>query len=103
MTPDFSMARNEMRRLLSIFAVCLFFFTGPAFAEAKHTQDTEGFEPVASDMLQRGESIPASRLVAAAYGFIFVAVTVWVGSVAARARRVEEELMALRKKIDPKI
>jgi hypothetical protein len=102
MTPDFSMARNEMRRLLSIFAVCLF-FTGLAFAEAKHTQDAEGFEPVASDMLQRGESIPASRLIAAAYGFIFVALTVWVGSVAARARRVEEELMALRKKIDPKI
>jgi hypothetical protein len=63
-------------------------------------KDNEGFEPVASDMMSRGESIPANRLVGAAYGFIFAAVTVWVGSVAARTRRVEEEIEGLKRKLE---
>lgn len=91
-----------MRRLLSLLSLCLLLIAGVAAAQPAPTKDAEGFEPVASDMMQRGETIPGSRLVAAAYGFIFVAVVVWVGSVAARARRVEEELIALRKKIEAK-
>ncbi len=50
-------------------------------------------------MLQPGETIPASRLVAGAYGFICAAVVVWVGSVARRARRLEDEVDELKKKL----
>jgi hypothetical protein len=66
------------------------------------TRDSEGFEPVAGDMMARGETIPANRLVAAAYGFIFATLVVYVAGVAARARRVEEELAALKRKLDEK-
>ena len=64
-------------------------------------KDAEGFEPVNGDMMmQRGEFIRADRLVAGAYGFIFAAVVVYVASVAARARRVELEAEALRRKLE---
>jgi ribose/xylose/arabinose/galactoside ABC-type transport system permease subunit len=62
--------------------------------------DDQGFEPVAADMMDKSESIPANTLVGAAYGFIFAAVVVWVATVVARTRRVEEELDALRRKLD---
>ena len=48
----------------------------------------------------RARRIPASRLVAAAYGFICAAVVVWVASVARRARRLEDEVDELKKKIE---
>jgi hypothetical protein len=70
-----------------------------ALAQEPPKKDNEGFEPVNGDMLQPGESIPASRLVGAAYGFICVAVVVWVASVARRARRLEDEVDELKKKI----
>jgi hypothetical protein len=63
-------------------------------------KDNEGFEPVNGDMMVRGESIPASRLVAGAYGFIFAAVVVYVASVVSRVRRVEEDVEALRRKLE---
>jgi CcmD family protein len=71
----------------------------PAAAPQK---DAEGFVPVNGDMMQPGESIPASRLVALAYGFIFSAVLVYVASVARRSRRVEQEMDALKRKLQQK-
>jgi hypothetical protein len=65
-------------------------------------KDAEGFEKVDSSMTAPGESIPADRLVAAAYGFIFGAVVVYAASVAARTRRVEEEMDELRRKLEKK-
>jgi hypothetical protein len=65
-------------------------------------KDNEGFEKVDGSMTARGESIPADRLVAGAYGFIFSAVVVYAASVAARSRRVEEEMEELRKKVEKK-
>jgi hypothetical protein len=61
--------------------------------------DKEGFEPVNGDMM-RGESLPASSLVAGAYGFIFAAVVVYVGSVVSRVRRVEEDVEGLKRKLE---
>jgi hypothetical protein len=52
--------------------------------------------------MQSGESIPASRLVATAYGFIFASVAVYVASVVSRSRRVEEEMLELKKKLEAK-
>ncbi len=63
-------------------------------------KDSEGFVPVNGDMMQPGETIPAARLVGLAYGFIFAAVLVWVGTVARRSWRVERELESLRQKIE---
>ncbi len=89
-----------MKRTLQIafFGFFLLAF-GAAFAQSAPPKDNEGFEPVNGDMMQQGESIPASRLVGAAYGFICAAVVVWVASVARRARRLEDEVDALKKKL----
>jgi hypothetical protein len=72
-----------------------------AFAD-EPKKDAEGFEKVDSSMMAPGESIPADRLVAAAYGFIFGAVVVYAATVAARTRRVEEEMDELRRKLEKK-
>ena len=84
-----------MKRM--IFIVMLLF---GSFAFAQDKKD-DGWEKVDGSMTAAapGETIPASTLVGAAYGFIFVALLVWVGSVASRSRRVEEELDSLRAKL----
>jgi hypothetical protein len=88
-----------MKRIIQI-AFFAFFLGGVAAAQQPPQKDTEGFEPVNGDMMQKtGESIPASRLVGAAYGFICAAVVVWVASVARRARRLEDEVDELKKKL----
>jgi CcmD family protein len=46
------------------------------------------------------EELPAGRFVAAAYGFIWIAVLVYVVSIARGLGRVREDLGALKKKID---
>ena len=88
-----------MKRIVQIvmFAFVLCGLTLSFAQEGK--KDNEGFEPVNGDMMQPGESIPASRLVGGAYGFICAAVVVWVASVARRARRLEDEVDELKKKI----
>ena len=87
-----------MKRILQI-ALFAFFLCGVAFAQPAPKQGGEGWEAVNGDMMQPGESIPASRLVGAAYGFICAAVVVWVASVARRARRLEDEVDELKKKL----
>ena len=84
-----------MKRM--IFIVMLL-FGGVVFAQEKKD---DGWEKVDGSMTAAapGETIPASTLVGAAYGFIFVALLVWVGSVASRTRRVEEEIESLRAKL----
>jgi hypothetical protein len=90
-----------MKRIIRIalFALFALFLGGVALAQEGPKKDAEGFEPVNGDMMQPGESIPASRLVGAAYGFICCAVIVWVASVARRARRLEDEVDDLKKKL----
>jgi len=90
-----------MKRIIRIvlFGLFLFGLAGAALAQGAPKKDNEGFEPVNGDMMQQGETIPASRLVGAAYGFIFAAVVVWVASVARRARRLEDEVDELKKKL----
>ncbi len=71
----------------------------PATATAK-TVDAEGYEAVLQGELMVGEQLPANKLVAGAYGFILACLVVWIASVAVRSRKVEEELEALRARID---
>ena len=85
-----------MKTLLVLLAL-----SAPAFAQAPPKQD-DGFEKVDGSMTAPGESIPAANLVAGAYGFIFAAVTIYAASIAARARRVEEEMDELKRKLEKK-
>ncbi|HWE31174.1 MAG TPA: hypothetical protein VHB97_24375 [Polyangia bacterium] len=90
-----------MKRIIQIafFALFAWLASGVALAQDAPKKDGEGWEAVNGDMLQPGESIPAARLVGGAYGFICAAVVVWVASVARRARRLEDEVDELKKKL----
>ena len=88
-----------MKRIIAIAFLGLFFFGGVALAQEPPKKTNDGYEQVNGDMLQPGETLPASRLVVGAYGFICAAVVVWVASVARRARRLEDEVDELKKKI----
>ncbi len=81
-----------------MFVLLLLLGGGTALAAA----DKEGFEPVNGDMMARGESVPAPRLVAGAYGFIFGALLLYVATVVLRTRRLEEEMQELKRRIEKK-
>lgn len=89
-------------RWLSAAALCLAMAT-PALAGPpdEKDKDKEGWSAVSrpADMNPEAESVPAAPLVAGAYGFIWVAVLVYVGTVAQRARRLQAEVDALRKRL----
>lgn len=73
----------------------------PALAGPQEEKDKEGWSAVSrpADMNPEAESVPAGPLVAGAYGFIWVAVLVYVGTVAQRAKRLQAEVDALRKRL----
>jgi CcmD family protein len=63
------------------------------------TAAQEGFVPV--DQLPKPQdTIPAPRLVAAAYGFVWVAVLVYVWSIRRRLTTVERELQVVSRRVD---
>jgi CcmD family protein len=87
-----------MKKLLSIFVFML--FLGGMAAASQPKVDNEGFEQVNGDMMQKGESIPATALVGAAYGFIFLALLGYVVSIARRADRLAAEADELKRKLE---
>ena len=64
-----------------------------AVAEVDQPQPPKEFVPV--DEVPPGEQIPAINIVAAAYGFVWVAVLGYVWSIAKRLKHVEAELADL--------
>ena len=64
-----------------------------ASAKADQPQPPKEFVPV--DEVPPGEQIPAINMVAAAYGFVWVAVLGYVWSIAKRLKQVETELADL--------
>lgn len=70
---------------------------GPAPAKP----DDSGWvrETLPPEMAAARETVPAAPLVAGAYGFIWVAVLVFVGSVAVRTRRLEGDIAALERRL----
>jgi hypothetical protein len=88
-----------MKKLFCVLT--LLFALAPAASAQAPAKDSEGFEAVDGSMMAKtGESIPASKLVAAAYGFIFFAVLGYVASVTLRVRQVEDELDEIKRKLD---
>ena len=80
-------------RLLRLSAVVLALtVTTPALSTAQ-PQPPKEFVPV--DDIPQGEQIPAINMVAAAYGFVWVAVLGYVWSIARRMKHVEAELADL--------
>ncbi|HYB94273.1 MAG TPA: CcmD family protein [Vicinamibacterales bacterium] len=65
----------------------------PASVDATQPQPPKEFVPV--DEVPPGEQIPAINLVAAAYGFVWLAVLGYVWSIARRLKTVETELADL--------
>ena len=64
-----------------------------ALAKEEQPQPPKEFVPV--DDVPAGEQIPAINLVAAAYGFVWVAMLGYVWSIARRLKTVESELTEL--------
>ena len=65
----------------------------PAAIAARQPPPQSEFVPV--DEIPPGEQIPAINLVAAAYGFVWVALLGYVWSIARRLQKVEAELLDL--------
>jgi CcmD family protein len=65
----------------------------PSTTMANQPRPPEGFVPV--DGVPPGEEIPALNMVAAAYGFAWVALLGYVWSIAKRLKQVETELSDL--------
>ena len=64
-----------------------------ALAKEEQPQPPKEFVPV--DEVPAGEQIPAINMVAAAYGFVWLAVLGYVWSIARRLKQVEVELADL--------
>ena len=87
-------------RLLRLFTLVVALGAGPAMSHvlnaAEQPQPPKEFVPV--DEAPPGEQIPAINLVAAAYGFVWLAVLGYAWSIARRLKTVEAELTQLESK-----
>ena len=82
---------------LSRLLLCLMLFAGPATAGAQQPQPSmDEFVPVSE--APPTEQIPAFRLVAAAYGFVWVVLAGYVWSVGSRLKKVEREIAGLEQR-----
>jgi CcmD family protein len=82
-------------RLLRIWIVLAALVAVPAVSAHASSQPQPPKEFVPVDDIPQGEQIPAINLVAAAYGFVWIAVLGYVWSLARRQKHVESELAAL--------
>ncbi len=84
------MRARRVVQVVMLFAVLL---AAPGVTAASQPQPPKEFVPV--DEVPPGEQIPAINMVAAAYGFVWVAVMGYVWSIARRLKHVETELADL--------
>ena len=80
-------------RLARIVLLFIALAVPAAGQESQPRKPPSGF--VAVDEVPPGEQIPAINLVAAAYGFVWVALLAYVWSIGRRLRKVEGELAEL--------
>ena len=82
---------------LSRALVCVWLLAGPAAAAAQQPQPSmDEFVPVSE--VPASEQIPAFRLVAAAYGFVWIVLAGYVWSVGSRLSKVEREIAGLEQR-----
>ena len=87
---------TRVRRMIQVMRVMTLFvllLAAPGIAAASQPQPPKEFVPV--EGVPPGEQIPAINMVAAAYGFAWVAVMGYVWSIARRLKHVETELTDL--------
>jgi CcmD family protein len=84
------------KRRLAVGFIGLLVWAAPLFAQQPPTPD--GFVPM-SELANR-EVLPATPLVFYAYGFVWVALMVYVWSIWRRLMRVEQDLDAVRKRLE---
>jgi CcmD family protein len=83
-----------MMRWLRVCALAAAVFAAtPSVVSAIQPQPPKGFVP--AEEVPESEQIPAINLVAAAYGFVWVALLGYVWSLGRRLQRVESELSEL--------
>jgi CcmD family protein len=87
-------------RVLSIVAL-LALAAAPALAQSQPPQSAqEGFVPI-DELGDVKEELPATPLVAAAYGIAWAAVLLYVWSVWRRLNQVERELQEVSRRLQP--
>ncbi len=89
-----------MKRLILI-AAALLALAAPSFAQqtpARPAASQDGFVPVDAPV-NANDTIPAPRLVAIAYGFIWVVLFGYLWSVRSRLGRVEREMETVSRRI----
>ena len=82
-----------MKRVIGVMVLFAALLNAPSVAAAAQPQPPKEFVPV--EGVPQGEQIPAINMVAAAYGFVWVAVFGYVWSIARRLKHVESELAEL--------
>ena len=85
----------RLLRALTLLAALMMPAAMPSPAAAFEAQPQPPKEFVPVDEVPPGEQIPAINIVAAAYGFVWVAVMGYVWSIARRLKQVETELTDL--------
>ena len=85
----------RLLRALTLLAALIMPAAMPSPAAAFEAQPQPPKEFVPVDEVPPGEQIPAINIVAAAYGFVWVAVMGYVWSIARRLKQVETELTDL--------
>lgn len=83
-----------MRYLRLLLTLALLF--GPALVSAQPQPSPDEFVPISE--IPPEEQIPAVNLVAAAYGFVWVAVLGYVWSLGSRIKKAEDEIARLERK-----
>jgi CcmD family protein len=85
----------RVMRVMRVWLLAAALVSAPALTvvDANQPQPPKEFVPV--DEVPPGEQIPAINLVAAAYGFVWLAMMGYVWSIARRLKTVESELADL--------
>ena len=93
----------KMKRLVRVVFLLGWLVPTVALAQGAGDKSNGDWENVPGGMMMQrpGESIPASTLVGAAYGFIWLMVAGFVVSVWRRQQRLEQELDELRRRLPP--
>ena len=96
------MSSNSRRRILFLVAILIALTVGPAVVSAqqqppppKPAQDE--FLPI--DQLPPGETLPAARLLIAAYAVVWIGLAVYLWSIWQRLGRVEQEIADVTRRV----